>query len=240
MGSRAEPVAIARKRRPTAQRGWRLRVKRMFDVTAAAIGLVILAPVLLVVAVLVRSRLGTPVLFRQHRPGFRGVSFEVLKFRTMTDERDRDGALLFDAQRLTGFGRRLRSTSIDELPQLLNVLKGDLSLVGPRPLLVRYLDRYTPEQARRHDVLPGITGWTQVNGRNAIPWERKFELDVWYVDHWSLRLDAIILFLTMRKVLSRKGISDGVSVTSHEFLGSRAPAGFESGPDSPTPTRSSQ
>src|SRR5204863_509691 len=186
--------------------GFQLLMKRAFDRTAAAVGLVILAPVLGLAAVAVGTTMGRPILFRQQRPGLRGRLFPVLKFRTMRDATDATGRPLPDGVRLTKLGAFLRSTSIDELPQLVNVLRGEMSLVGPRPLLTRYLDRYTPEQARRHEVLPGITGWAQVNGRNALSWERKFELDVWYVDHWSLGLDLKILWLTLAKVLKREGI----------------------------------
>ena len=203
------------------QRGWRLFAKRLIDVCVASLALVSLAPLMLFLAGVVRVRLGSPVLFRQRRPGFRGRIFEVLKFRTMTDKRDSSGRLLPDEDRLTRLGLFLRSTSLDELPQLVNVLKGDLSLVGPRPLLVQYLERYTPEQARRHEVVPGITGWSQVNGRNAISWGEKFDMDVWYVDHWSLVLDIKIIFLTIFRVISRHGISDGASLTTKEFMGSR-------------------
>ncbi len=202
------------------QAGWRLVVKQAVDRGAAAVGLVAVAPVLAVAAVAVRVNLGSPVLFRQERPGRHGKTFRVAKFRTMNDARDAQGNLLPDEDRLTALGRFLRATSIDELPQLWNVLRGELSLVGPRPLLVRYLPRYTPEQARRHDVLPGITGWAQVNGRNAISWDEKFALDVWYVDHWSLALDAKILAMTALKVLRRDGISSTGHATMPEFMGS--------------------
>ena len=168
---------------------------------------------------MIRCKLGTPVLFRQQRPGLGGRPFWLLKFRTMTEARDAAGNLLPDAQRLTGFGRFLRATSLDELPELLNVLKGDMSLVGPRPLLMQYLDRYTPEQARRHEVRPGITGWAQVNGRNAITWEEKFKLDVWYVDNWSLWLDIKIIFMTVWKIFKREGISQPGQATMEEFRG---------------------
>jgi len=201
-------------------------IKRAFDVAAAAVGLVVLSPVLAGVALAVRLRLGAPVLFRQERPGLHGRPFTMLKFRTMTDARDAAGRLLPDAERLTPLGRLLRSTSLDELPELWNVLRGDMSLVGPRPLLVRYLDRYTPEQARRHEVRPGLTGWAQVNGRNALTWEEKFALDVWYVDHASLALDLKILLLTLRRVLAREGISAAGEATMPEFTGT---AGAEAG-----------
>ncbi len=201
------------------QRGLPLLVKRVVDRTAAAAGLLLASPVLLGVALAIRARMGAPALFRQERPGLHGRTFQVLKFRTMLDAVGPDGQPLPDEARLTALGRFLRASSLDELPQLWNVLRGDLSLVGPRPLLVRYLARYSPEQARRHDVLPGITGWAQVNGRNAISWEEKFALDVWYVDHWSLALDLRILALTLVRVLWRSGISKQGHATMPEFTG---------------------
>ena len=194
-------------------------IKRTFDILISLAALLLLWPVLLVLAVLVRVKLGPPALFRQQRPGLHGRPFTMLKFRTMTDARDTEGNLLPDGERLSSFGRSLRSTSLDELPELINVLAGDMSLVGPRPLLMRYLDRYTPEQMRRHEVRPGITGWAQVNGRNAITWDQKFALDIWYVDHHSLRLDMRILWLTVRNVLRREGISQAGEATMEEFLG---------------------
>lgn len=194
-------------------------VKRILDVAGALVGLIVLSPLLLLIAILVRLRLGAPVLFRQVRPGLRGKPFELLKFRTMTDARDEGGNLLPDAVRLTPFGRWLRSTSLDELPELFNVLKGDMSLVGPRPLLIAYLDRYTPEQARRHEMKPGITGWAQIHGRNTLTWEEKFKLDVWYVDNWTIWLDLKILFLTLWKVITRQGISAPGHATMPEFKG---------------------
>lgn len=197
--------------------------KRLFDITLALAALIVLAPLLLIVTVLVLVKFGStgnPVLFTQIRPGLRGWPFSILKFRTMTDARDSQGNLLPDAERLTAFGRFLRSTSLDELPEFINVLKGDMSLVGPRPLLMEYLDRYTPEQARRHEVRPGITGWAQVNGRNALSWEDKFKLDVWYVDNQSLWLDVKILFLTLWKTVKREDISQEGQATMEEFLGS--------------------
>lgn len=193
--------------------------KRLFDLLAALAGLVLLSPVILVIAALIRWKLGTPLIFRQQRPGYRGKPFYIYKFRTMTDARDPDGNLLPDADRLTALGRFLRSTSLDELPELINVLRGEMSLVGPRPLLMQYLERYSPEQARRHDVLPGITGWAQVNGRNALTWEDKFRLDVWYVDHRSLWLDIKIILITLVKVLRREGISQPGFATAEEFQG---------------------
>jgi lipopolysaccharide/colanic/teichoic acid biosynthesis glycosyltransferase len=195
--------------------------KRLFDLTAASLGLIVLSPILLILALFVRLIHGTPVLFRQMRPGYRGRPFHLYKFRTMTDERDETGSLLPDAKRLTRLGRFLRATSLDELPELFNILRGEMSLVGPRPLLMQYLERYSPEQARRHDMLPGLTGWAQVNGRNALTWEDKFRLDVWYVDHWSLWLDIKILFITLWKVLKREGISQEGHATAEEFMGNQ-------------------
>jgi len=194
--------------------------KRLFDLLLAVPTLVVLSPLLTVLALLVRVNLGAPVLFRQTRPGLHGKPFILYKFRTMTDARDAQGNLLPDAERLTAFGRFLRATSLDELPELWNVLKGDMSLVGPRPLLMQYLDRYTPEQARRHEVRPGITGWAQVNGRNALTWEQKFALDVWYVDHVSFWLDIKIIALTFWKILKREGINQPGQATAEEFFGS--------------------
>jgi len=194
-------------------------IKRLMDILVSGAGLVLLSPFLLVVAFLVRVKLGSPVFFRQQRPGLNGKPFMLVKFRTMTDERDEKGNLLPDEVRLTRFGQFLRSTSTDELPELWNVFVGEMSLVGPRPLLMRYLDRYTPEQARRHEVKPGITGWAQVNGRNALTWKEKFKLDVWYVDHYSIWLDISILFSTLTKVLNREGISGEEQATMSEFFG---------------------
>jgi lipopolysaccharide/colanic/teichoic acid biosynthesis glycosyltransferase len=194
-------------------------MKRVFDFVTASLALLLLALPLLALAWLIRRKLGSPVLFCQVRPGLQGRPFTMVKFRTMTDERGSDGALLPDAQRLTPFGRFLRASSLDELPELWNVLKGEMSLVGPRPLLMEYLPLYTPEQARRHAVRPGITGWAQVNGRNAISWADKFALDVWYVDHRSLWLDVQILWRTVRKVLVRDGISAPGDATMPKFEG---------------------
>lgn len=204
------------------QAGWRRVVKVAVDRAAAVAGIVTLAPVFAAVAAGVRVTMGAPVVFRQKRPGLHGAIFEVYKFRTMTDARGPDGELLSDEARLVPFGAFLRRTSLDELPQLFNLLKGDISLVGPRPLLVRYLPRYTPEQMRRHDVLPGITGWAQVNGRNALSWEEKFAHDVWYADHWSLALDAKILLKTVLVVFEAKGIDGGGVVSAPEFMGTPA------------------
>ena len=194
-------------------------MKRLFDLLASAMGLLLLAVPLALLAWQVRRKLGSPVLFTQVRPGLHGKPFRMVKFRTMTDARDASGALLPDAQRLTPFGRFLRASSLDELPELWNVLRGEMSLVGPRPLLMEYLPLYSPEQARRHEVRPGITGWAQVNGRNAISWADKFALDVWYVDHRSLWLDVRILWLTVRKVLVRDGISAAGEATVSNFKG---------------------
>ncbi|BAJ62141.1 putative glycosyltransferase [Anaerolinea thermophila UNI-1] len=193
--------------------------KRLFDLTLAVLALVLLSPVLLFTALAVRLGLGKPVLFRQPRPGYRGRVFTLYKFRTMRDALAPDGTPLPDDQRLTPLGRFLRATSLDELPELFNVLKGEMSLVGPRPLLVKYLPLYTPEQMRRHEVLPGITGWAQINGRNALSWQDKFRLDVWYVDHWSFWLDVKILILTVWKVLRREGINQPGQATASEFDG---------------------
>ena len=197
-------------------------MKRVFDFVAALLALLLLALPLLALAWLIRRKLGSPVLFRQVRPGQSGKPFTMVKFRTMKDERGPDGALLPDAQRLTPFGRFLRASSLDELPELWNVLKGEMSLVGPRPLLMEYLPLYTSEQARRHEARPGITGWAQVNGRNAISWADKFALDVWYVDHRSLWLDGKILWRTVRKVLVRDGISAAGEATMTAFTGSES------------------
>jgi lipopolysaccharide/colanic/teichoic acid biosynthesis glycosyltransferase len=197
-------------------------MKRLFDLLASAMGLLLLTVPLAVLAWQVRRKLGSPVLFTQVRPGLHGKPFRMVKFRTMTDARDVSGALLPDAQRLTPFGRFLRASSLDELPELWNVLRGEMSLVGPRPLLLEYLPLYSPEQARRHEVRPGITGWAQVNGRNAISWADKFALDVWYVDHRSLWLDVRILWLTVRKVLVRDGISAAGEATMPRFEGDKA------------------
>ncbi len=189
-------------------------MKRTFDFIVSLLGLIVLSPVLVMVALLIRWKIGSPVLFKQKRPGFKGKIFEIYKFRTMTNDVDENGHLLPNEMRITKFGNLIRKTSLDELPQLFNVLKGDISLVGPRPLLVDYLDIYTPEQARRHEVRPGITGWAQVNGRNAISWKEKFEHDVWYVDNQSFLLDIKILLLTVKKVF----ISEGINTTSDKMV----------------------
>lgn len=194
--------------------------KRIFDIFACALGLLLLSPVIAVVAWQIRRKLGSPVLFRQTRPGRNGKPFKMIKFRTMRDAVDANSNVLPDFQRMTPFGNFLRSTSLDELPELWNVLKGDMSLVGPRPLLMEYLPLYSPEQYRRHDVRPGVTGWAQVNGRNALSWEEKFKLDVWYVDNRSFLLDLKIIFLTVKKVFIREGISAQGEATMSKFEGS--------------------
>lgn len=196
--------------------------KHIFDLVLTVPALMVLSPALLILALLVRVKLGAPVLFCQPRPGLHGRPFVIYKFRTMTDVRDAQGNLLPDAERLTPLGRFLRGTSLDELPELFNVLKGEMSVVGPRPLLMQYLERYSPEQARRHEVKPGVTGWAQINGRNAITWEQKFELDVWYVDHVGLWLDLRIIFLTVWKILRREGISQPGQATAQEFTGTQS------------------
>lgn len=195
-------------------------LKRLLDIALSAAALTLLLPVIGLIAWQVRRQMGAPVLFRQIRPGRGGVPFEMIKFRTMKDVVGPDGVLLPDADRLTAFGSFLRSSSLDELPELWNVLKGDMSLVGPRPLLMEYLPLYSPEQYRRHEARPGVTGWAQINGRNALSWEERFKLDVWYVDHQSVWLDLKILFLTVRKVLAREGISAEGEATMTRFKGS--------------------
>lgn len=193
--------------------------KRLFDFTAALFGLLVLLPVLIIVAYLVRTKLGSPIFFTQVRPGLNGKPFKMVKFRTMLDAYDAQGNPLPNEQRFTKFGNLLRATSLDELPELWNVLKGDMSLVGPRPLLMEYLPLYNAEQARRHDARPGITGWAQINGRNAISWEQKFEYDVWYVDNQNFWLDFKILLLTVKKVFVREGINADENVTMQKFAG---------------------
>ena len=206
--------APVRSRRPLS--------KRMLDLLLTSLGLLVISPILAIVALLVRIIHGKPVLFRQVRPGYQGKLFTIYKFRTMTEGRDSQGNLLPEERRLTRLGRFLRSTSLDELPELFNVLRGEMSLVGPRPLLVQYLDRYTPDQARRHEMPPGITGWAQINGRNTLPWEERFRLDVWYVDHWSFGLDIKILAISLWKTLKREGINPTDQVIMGEFMGSRS------------------
>jgi lipopolysaccharide/colanic/teichoic acid biosynthesis glycosyltransferase len=195
--------------------------KRFTDIIVSGSALLIFSPLILLIALAIGLSTGRPVLFRQMRPGYKGKPFTLLKFRTMTAARNARGLLLPDAERLTKIGKLLRQLSLDELPQLWNVFRGDMSLVGPRPLLMQYLDRYTPRQARRHEVKPGITGWAQVNGRNVLTWEQKFTLDLWYVDHWSLLLDFRILLQTMLQVLTRRGISFEGYATMPEFMGSQ-------------------
>jgi lipopolysaccharide/colanic/teichoic acid biosynthesis glycosyltransferase len=196
-------------------------IKRLSDFIISAIILVVFLPVIMVIALLVRLTMGSPVLFVQKRPGLNSKPFYMYKFRTMLDSKDREGRLLPDIDRLTPVGRFLRASSLDELPELLSVIKGEMSLVGPRPLRMKYLERYTPEQARRHEVKPGVTGWAQVNGRNLLTWEEKFDLDVWYVDNMTLLLDLKILLLTILKVFRREGISAEGHVTATEFLGTK-------------------
>jgi sugar transferase EpsL len=211
------------------QVGLPLLAKKAFDRAIALGGLIVAAPFVGAAAVAVRATMGGPVFFRQERPGLRGRPFRIVKMRTMTSEKDATGRLLPDDQRLTALGKFLRASSIDELPQLWNVLRGDLSLVGPRPLLMQYLPLYSPEQGRRHDVLPGITGWAQVNGRNALSWEDKFALDVWYVDNWSFGLDLRILARTAMAIVKRDGISSAGHVTMPNFEGTRADANGSNG-----------
>ena len=196
-------------------------IKRLLDIFGAAIGLIVFSPVLILIAQMIQREMGSPVLFRQARPGRGGKPFQMIKFRTMRDAIDAHGRPLPDAERLTKLGRFLRSSSLDELPELWNVLKGDMSLVGPRPLLMEYLPLYSPEQARRHELRPGVTGWAQVNGRNAISWEEKFALDVWYIDNRSLWLDLKIIWFTIRKVIKRDGISAAGEATMSKFTGSK-------------------
>jgi lipopolysaccharide/colanic/teichoic acid biosynthesis glycosyltransferase len=211
--------------------------KRLFDCVVAALGLLLLSPILLALGLVVALSMGRPVLFVQQRPGLRGTPFRLVKFRTMRDADDADGRPLHDAERLTATGRLLRATSLDELPELWNVLRGEMSLVGPRPLLMRYLDRYTPEQARRHEVRPGITGLVQIRGRNGLSWDEKFALDTWYVDHRSARVDAGILWGTLRAVLWRDGISAAGEATTHEFMGSPPVAAGQPTPPAAGPAR---
>ena len=193
--------------------------KRGFDILVSSFGLIILSPILLLISISVLASYGLPIIFRQQRPGYLGKPFTIYKFRTMSDELDSHGKLLPDEQRLKRLGRILRTYSLDELPEMFNVFKGDMSWVGPRPLLMQYLDRYTPEQARRHEVLPGMTGWAQINGRNAITWEDKFRYDLWYVDHWNFWLDIKIILGTIWKVLMREGINEPGHISAGEFMG---------------------
>lgn len=193
--------------------------KRLFDIVFSTLALILLSPVILATALLVRLLIGSPILFMQQRPGYRGRPFFIYKFRSMTQHLTADGSSLPDAERLTGFGRLLRSLSLDELPELFNILRGEMSFVGPRPLLMEYLPLYSSEQARRHDVVPGLTGWAQVNGRNAIDWATRFKMDVWYVDHWSFWLDIRIILMTVWKTLSREGINQQGQATVEYFKG---------------------
>ncbi len=196
-------------------------MKRFFDILVSLTSLLLFSPVIIFLALMVRMKLGSPLLFKQARPGLHAKIFNVYKFRTMTDETDDKGQLLSDEIRLTPFGKFLRKFSLDELPQLVNVIKGDMSLVGPRPLLIEYLPRYSQEQARRHDIMPGITGWAQVNGRNNLPWEEKFELDIWYIDHMSFWLDVKILWLTMLILIKAKDVQQRGYSTAAKFFGNK-------------------
>lgn len=196
-------------------------IKRLLDFTLSLLALIVLSPVLLITALLVRTKLGSPVIFCQERPGKNGRIFHLYKFRSMTDQRDENGQLLPDSVRLTAFGKKLRATSLDELPELINILRGDMSIVGPRPLLVKYLPLYNEEQRHRHDVRPGLTGWAQVNGRNALSWEEKFRLDVWYVEHISFWTDVKVILTTVKKVFVREGISSDTAATMEEFTGTK-------------------
>ena len=194
-------------------------IKRLFDIILSLTAIIVLFPFILLIGILVYMKLGSPILFTQERPGRKGKVFKMYKFRTMLNSKDELGNLLIDEKRMTPFGKALRSTSLDELPELINVIKGDMSLVGPRPLLVNYLELYSDRQKKRHDVLPGITGWAQINRRNSVTWSQKFELDVWYVEHWSIWLDIKILLMTIEKVLIREGISPSGSATMEMFNG---------------------
>lgn len=194
-------------------------VKRMVDIILSIVALVVFFPLLIIVAILIRTRLGSPIFFTQYRVGKNGKIFKMIKFRSMLNSKDKSGDLLADGKRLTALGSVLRSTSIDELPELINVIRGEMSLVGPRPLLVEYITRYSKRQYRRHEVLPGLTGWAQINGRNIISWEKKFELDVWYVENWSILLDIKIILMTFGKVFKKSGINQDDNVTMEEFMG---------------------
>jgi sugar transferase EpsL len=201
--------------------------KRIFDLIGTTLGLIILSPFIFLTGLSIAIFLGTPIFFRQQRPGYKGTPFFIYKFRTMTDASDSAGSLLPDSERLTRLGRFLRALSLDELPELFNILRGEMSLVGPRPLLMEYLERYSPEQMRRHDVYPGLTGWAQVNGRNAIAWQDKFRYDVWYVDNWSFWLDIKILLMTLWKVIRREGVTQPGQATTEYFMGN--PDGDQTG-----------
>jgi sugar transferase EpsL len=204
----------------TRKRSWNYKLKRLFDLSVGAVALFLMSPLILLIGLLVAGFLGKPIFFRQQRPGLNGKLFTLLKFRTMREPVGLNGKLVPDGERITSFGRFLRSTSLDELPELINVVRGEMSIVGPRPLLVRYLGRYSPFQMRRHEVIPGITGWAQVNGRNAVSWDHKFAMDVWYVDHQSLWLDLKIVVLTMWRIAKRDGIDQPGMVGASEFMGS--------------------
>jgi len=197
------------------------RSKRIFDLIGAVLALLVLSPVLVALAILVRILVGSPVLFRQERPGYRGKPFSIIKFRTMTEARDAAGNPLADSERVTPFGRFMRALSLDELPELLNIIRGEMSFVGPRPLLMQYLPLYSTDQLRRHEVYPGLTGWAQINGRNALDWAARFDLDVWYADHWSFWLDMKIMLMTAWKVLKREGINQPGEETVEYFTGNR-------------------
>ena len=194
-------------------------IKRLADIVVALLVLILFSPIILIVAILIRFNLGSPIFFRQQRPGLHGKPFQMIKFRTMRDAQGKDGQPLPDEERMTRFGNLLRKVSLDELPELWNVVRGEMSLVGPRPLLMQYLERYSERQKKRHDVRPGVTGWAQVNGRNAVDWDTRFEMDVWYVENWSLMLDLKILVLTVKTVLKRDGVSAEGHVTMPEFMG---------------------
>ena len=196
-------------------------IKRIFDIIASSIAILLLSPVMAVTAYFIHKKLGSPILFRQIRPGLNGKPFEMIKFRSMKDAVDKDGNQLPNNERLTSFGKKLRSSSLDELPEFWNVLKGDMSLIGPRPLLMEYLSLYTQEQNRRHDIRPGVTGWAQINGRNAISWQDKFKLDVWYIDHQSLWLDIKIIFLTVKKIIIKEGVNASSDITMEKFTGNK-------------------
>ena len=202
-------------------------IKRLLDILFSLLVLVLFSPILILISLLVLITLGTPILFRQKRPGYKSKIFEIFKFRTMRSGLDQDGNLLPDEQRITSLGKALRSISVDELPEVINILRGEMSWVGPRPLLVEYLDRYNTEQIRRHDVLPGLTGWAQIHGRNALTWEDKFALDVWYVDNWSLWLDIKIFFMTIWKVITREGINQAGHISAEVFMGNKENSGTE-------------
>lgn len=196
-------------------------IKRFLDILFSLLVLVLFSPILILISLLVLITLGSPILFRQNRPGYKSKIFEIFKFRTMRSGLDQDGNPLPDEQRITSLGKALRSLSLDELPEVINILRGEMSWVGPRPLLVEYLDRYNTEQIRRHDVLPGLTGWAQIHGRNALTWEDKFALDVWYVDNWSLWLDIKIFFMTIWKVITREGINQAGHISAEVFMGNK-------------------